>query len=90
MQASDSVGAVPSNLRRPSSCRWAGRWVGEDQVLVVPLADFQHPLAELSGLVLVERGDQDWLSSSCGGAGFIAPSDRAEYGVSLLVEKTSE
>jgi hypothetical protein len=41
--------------------------------------------------VLVERrGDQDGSSSSCGGAGFIAPSYRAKYGVGLLVEKTGE
>jgi hypothetical protein len=32
--------------------------LGEDQVLVVPLGAGQHPLAELSGLVSVQFGDQ--------------------------------
>jgi hypothetical protein len=32
--------------------------LGEDQVLVLPLGPGQHPLAELSGLVRVQLGDE--------------------------------
>ena len=32
----------------------------------------------------------DWSGFSCGGAALVAPSNRAKYGVSLLIDKASE
>src|SRR5207244_3774373 len=36
----------------------AAVWLGEDQVLVVPVRAGEHPFAELGGLVAVQGGDQ--------------------------------